>query len=354
MANDNSRRIVVVGGGVVGLTTAAALLRLGPDLAVSVLERDRIGSGASAWAGALDIPLFRSAFQRELVKASWAWHEARRKESASYRRPISITWYVEPGLDLASHNIQPLTPAEAQSWRPPEGWRLWQGPSFVIDPQAWCQELAREIEGAGRGEVVEHATVVALKPAGRGRVQAVCADGRCWVGDRIIIAMGPWLPGWNARARTWAASLGLRTKRVFGLNIAVSAGADVAAVGRPSADIFFHPAWDGSGYRLSLRHDEWDVSPDAEHRMVDEVLERAGHFLDGLLGAGRWSVTGHRVFVDSFTPERQAIIAHDGAFGDGISIVTGTHGSGIRLAPGLAQHIAGAVTAGLAGAEGAA
>lgn len=351
MSNDSNRRIVIVGGGVVGLATAVAILRLAPDLEVSVLERNRIGGGASAWAGALDIPLFGSAFERGLVEASWAWHEARRGHSAIYRRPVTMTWCAESERDLAAQNIRPLEPDGMPSWNSPEGTRLLRGPSFVIDPQAWCQALAREIAQSGRGEVVENAAIVALEPQRGGRTRAVCADGRRWIGARVAMAIGPWLPGWNARARDWAASLGLRTKRVYGLNIAIAEANDLAAIGWPSADIFLHPAWDGKGYRLSLRHDEWDVDPDCEHRMVEEVLDEAGRFLDRLLGPGRWSVTGHRVFVDSFTPQRQVVVARDGTLGAGIAIVTGTHGSGVRLAPGLAERVARALTADLTGAE---
>jgi glycine/D-amino acid oxidase-like deaminating enzyme len=334
--------VVVVGGGVIGLSAAAALLARTPGLSVIVLERTAAGNGASHYAGAMDIPYFRNAFQRELVRASWAWHEARGEVTAEYRRMVPMTWYAESDLDLQSSVTTPLADEPLETppgWLSPAGTRALHGPSFVIDSSVWCQALAREVVRSGRGEVVEGADVIALEPEPHGRLRVRCADGRSHTADHVVLALGPWLPGWDQRTRAWASSIGLRTKRVFGLNVKVAADGPGAAFGWPAADIYFHPALDGT-YRLSLRYDEWDVDPDVEHRMVDVVLERAGAFLDQLLGTGRWSVVGHRVFADSYTPDFQAFVGHCGVFGEDVTIATGTHGSGVRMAPGIAELVA--------------
>ena len=66
--------VIIVGGGVIGLTAAVTLLNRSRSLIVTVLERATIGAGASMYAGAVDIPYYRNTFQRELVQSSWAWH----------------------------------------------------------------------------------------------------------------------------------------------------------------------------------------------------------------------------------------------------------------------------------------
>jgi len=66
----------------------------------------------------------------------------------------------------------------------------------------------------------------------------------------------------------------------------------------------------------------------------------AGAFLDQLLGAARWSVVGHRVFADSYTPDFQAFVGHCSVFGEDVTVATGTHGSGVRMAPGIAELVA--------------
>ncbi|WP_158620142.1 NAD(P)/FAD-dependent oxidoreductase [Corallococcus sicarius] len=350
MAADRHPDVLVVGGGVIGLATAAALLERDPHRSVTVLERDFIGRGASMYPGAIDMPYFRTALHRQLVEASWAWHEARARETAAYRREVPMTWFVDAEIDLPSHVAPPLTSGARgipPGWRAPEGVREVVGRSFVIDPEAWCQALAQEVTRSGRGQVVEHTPVVALDEDARGAT-VKCADGRTYSAGHVVLALGPWLPDWNERTRAWSANLGLRTKRVFGLNIAVDESLRAnAAVGWPGADMYFHPAHGGGGYRLSLRHDEWGVDPDAPHEMADVVIERASGFLDLLLGKGRWSVSGHRVFVDSYTHEFEPVIAPCRALGERVTVATGTHGSGIRLAPGIAELTARTVLSSL-------
>jgi glycine/D-amino acid oxidase-like deaminating enzyme len=340
VANELNPEVLVVGGGVIGLTTAAALLERDPHMTVAVLDKGVIGGGASRHAGAIDIPYFRTPLHRHLVETSWAWHEARRAQAGGYRRRVPMIWYAEPGADLQAHIATPLAsgaPGTSPGWRLPKSIRALDGESFVIDTGAWCQALAREVTQSGRGTVIEHATVTSLDDTPRGK-RATCADGRAYTARHVVLALGPWLPGWDERTQAWSATLGLRTKRVFGLNVEVDASAQAhVAVGWPGADIYFHPAHDGSGYRLSLRHDEWGVDPDAPHAMADIVLERASGFLDQLLGKGRWSIAGHRIFADSYTPEFEPVIAPCEALGERVTIATATHGSGIRLAPGIAE-----------------
>lgn len=357
MTNELGHRVVVVGGGVIGLAAAAALLARAPRVSVTVLERAAAGEGASGYAGAMDIPYFRNAFQRDLVRASWAWHEARGDGATEYRRMVPMTWFAESDLELQSSIMAPLSSASLGAppgWLAPAGTCSFYSPSFVIDPGAWCRALVRELVQSGRAEVIEQAEVIALETGPRGPVRVNCTVGRSHIADHVVLALGPWLPGWNERTRAWASSIGLRTKRVFGLNVELSSAIDPGgAVGWPAADIYFHPApasfhpaptsSSGRAYRLSLRHDEWDVDPDAEHPMADAVLERGGAFLDRLLGAGGWSVVGQRVFADSYTPDFQAVVGSCSTLGRDITIATGSHGSGVRMAPGIAELIARAV-----------
>ena len=109
----------------------------------------------------------------------------------------------------------------------------------------------------------------------------------------------------------------------------------------------FHPAFDGDEYRMSFRHPEWDVHPDQPRTIAGTNLDQVNHFLDGLLGAGLWSVSGDRVFVDTYTPDFTPIVDGCPSLGKNVTVVTGTHGSGIRLAPGIADLVARQVLTGL-------
>ena len=65
---------LVVGGGVLGLSTAWRLAERGAD--VLVLEKSRIGSGASGAAGGIVRNYYRSPAITELIRDSVAMFEA--------------------------------------------------------------------------------------------------------------------------------------------------------------------------------------------------------------------------------------------------------------------------------------
>ena len=361
MPGNRGHRVVVAGGGVIGLAVAAVTLRRSPEVCVTVLEKAGVGGGASAHAGTIDIPYCNTERHRRLVEASWAWHDAC-AASAEYRRPVPINWYAEPGdaeSSLRSRVLPPLSPHRpggAAEWRAPEGVEEYRGRAFVIDCPAWCRALARDVELSGRGRIVERAAVVAIeeKTTAEGAATAAvrCADGTVYDAEHVVLCLGPWLPGWSQPAASWAGDRHLRTKRIAGLNVDVhSDRRPQHAVAWPSRDLHFHPAFGGGEYRMSFRHPEWDVDPDQPATLAGANLGPVNQFLDRLLGAGRWSVSGHRVFADTYTPDFTPIVERCPPLGKNVTVVTGTHGSGVRLAPGIADLVAREVLASLSLAE---
>ncbi len=347
---DERNRVIVVGGGVVGLAAAAEILRRSPGLSVTVLERAGVGGGASAYAGTIDIPYCNTERHRPLVEASWAWHGT---DCTEYRRPIPITWYAEPGdaaAKLKDSVLPPLSahPSEGGGWATPEGVDEYAGQAFVMDCPAWCRALVQEIGQSGRGRVIEHAEVTAIEEVADGLTRVRCGNDQVFEAGHVLVCLGPWLPGWSPPAEEWARSRGLRTKRVAGLNIALrSERRPQRAVAWPSRDMHFHPAFESDDYRMSFRHPVWDVDPDRPATLDGADLGRVHDFLDGLLGAGGWSISGHRVLADTYTPDFTPVVDRCPALGRNVTVVTGTHGSGVRLAPGLAELAAGRVLDGL-------
>ncbi|MEO7084785.1 MAG: FAD-dependent oxidoreductase [Gemmatimonadaceae bacterium] len=337
------REIVIVGGGVIGLTTAATLLQRSPDISVTVLERDAVGLGATGFAGAVDIPFYKNETHRRMIEVSWAWHAARQARAAAYRLPVPTTWFAEPGEiadSLKGCVLDSLALDAAPSdWAPP-GAERFRGKGFVVDCAAWCQDLVREISESGRGSVLENTEVADIDDVGSTTIVR-CVDGREYSGEHVVVALGPWFPAWNELTASWSRARGLKTKRVFGLNIAAEQGPR-GIYGWLAGDMFFHPTVRAGDFRMSFRRDTWDVHPDnrTDAKIGDLRLDAEMRFLDGLLGAGNWAVSGERVHVDSYTPEFTPIIDSCEALGRNVTVATGTHGSGIRLAPGIADIVA--------------
>jgi glycine/D-amino acid oxidase-like deaminating enzyme len=86
---------------------------------------------------------------------------------------------------------------------------------------------------------------------------------------------------------------------------------------------------------MSIKHAVWDVDPDQAQPPMPTLIERAKPLLDAVFD-GQWSVKEYKTFVDTYAPTRVPVVARtvDGY----ITVITGTHGSGVRLAPALAKR----------------
>lgn len=344
--------IVIVGGGVVGLALADAVTRRNPALDVTVLEQHDWASGATGYAGAVDIPYAHTPFHRDLVRSSqhW-WKELHTATSSPHgapqpRTPLPFTWLVrspEAAAHLQDALLSPVRPVPAPAegaWRLPPGTQALAGQAHVIDPALLCAVFLNRLAARPGVRLVHHARVARAEQQPDG-VLAITADGRQWRADRCVLALGPWLPGFVAGTAHRQPGFDVRTKRVYGLRVALTSQAAVRhGVGSAEDGIFLFPVADGE-FAMSVKHDVWDVAP-AESELPDEVLTRAARFLDAVAGPGTWRLTRTRVFADTYTPDATPRLVQFDAAGS-LLAVTGLHGSGVRLAIGMAEHTAAAV-----------
>ena len=334
------RHIVVIGGGVIGLTTAIRLLECSPHARVTVLEQNAVGSGASRYAGAIDIPYFQSQFHRQLVSFSWKWY-AGFAPAAAHRLPVPIQWFLsspadEDELRLKLNQHAAPVGAAGQGWTAPPAIHAIEGEAFVLRPEPWCQVLKQQLDTSGRATVLEQHAVTNLALR-NGKVEAVTAAATICA-DHAIVCMGPWLPAWIAPVTLWAQQQKVRIKKVFGLQVEISSSARRwCAIGWVDAGIFFLPYGRTGNYFMSVRHEEWDVTPDQPGTMVPEVAMRAATFLDQIVGPGEWRIIAPSVFMDTYNTAFQPVVEQLGEMDNRVTVITGTHGSGVRLAPGLAD-----------------
>lgn len=333
--------VVVVGGGVIGLTVAYRLLQCDPCVRVLVLEQESVGSGATRYAGAIDIPYHQTAFHQQLVNFSWNWYAAS-ASSHKYRLAVPISWYVSFGEDevdlrkklsgSVSPRLQPQGP-----WNDPADQRILDGNAFVIHPQPWCEELVRKIRESGRGQVIEKTSVTGIEPNGSHVYVATTNDSKV-VASHVIACIGPWLPHWIEPFAGFASAYTVRNKRVFALRIDMDARKHAwRGIGWPEKGIFLFPYGRTGRYAMSIKHDEWDVRPEQPGPLPIEVENRAKTFLDNLAGPRSWRITEECVFMDTYSSSFTPVVERLPEMENRVTVVTGTHGSGIRLAPGLAD-----------------
>ncbi|MFE2140783.1 NAD(P)/FAD-dependent oxidoreductase [Streptomyces sp. NPDC059456] len=352
-----SPHIGIVGAGVIGLCLADALTRLDASASVTVFERDEAASGATRYAGAIDIPYAHTGHHRAWVESArhW-WRELDRSgppmEAATSvpRTPLPFAWLTrdEPAARRLEDNlVVPLRPLPGAglaqgAWHLRAGSTGWSGEAHVIDPRALCTILLARLASTGRVRVFTQRRVTGIDPC-RDGLRIRTPGARDTQVDRCVVAAGPWLPGFAGPLGAWAAAQGVRTKRVFGLRFVLADGVRAHyGVGSAEEGIFFFPVGGGE-YAMSVKHDVWDVPP-SEGVPTAAVLGRAASFLDDLVGCGNWRLTRTRVFTDTYTADAVPRISRLNPT-NGLFVMTGLHGSGVRLAPGIASSAAESVLA---------
>jgi len=212
-----ARRIVVVGGGLMGLSAAFHLRRADPGARVAVLERDHVGAAASGASAAGVRVLGRDRAERPLALASLArWPELDRELEATtgYRRGGGLraaldatawdaapAWLAEQRADGVP--VELVDAAAARKLAPGIALSCAGAVYCAIDGQADAMATVRAFaaaakrvgarleEGVGaRGLVIEHGRVVAVERGDGGRegCDVAILTGGAWTATLLSAA----------------------------------------------------------------------------------------------------------------------------------------------------------------------
>jgi glycine/D-amino acid oxidase-like deaminating enzyme len=330
-----SSQLIVVGAGVVGLTVAYEALR-DPQVRVTLVDRSGPLAGISGRAGAGDLPLGWSERHEDLMRRSWHWHDTVLGSGPWRTRHLSVWFNLsdetrkmimggtsrldEPEAAIGDH-------AGAASWMARGGDVSW---GYRISPHLLGAELLRRMRSTSRlTELTAHVSDVVRDGDG---VRAI-VDGERVAGDAAVAAVGPWVRSQDNSWREVAEAEGVRTKRVFGFRarVAPETRGDVIFADA-DAGLFVMPTTRPDELALSIKHAEWDVEP-GEAPLPPEVLARGLEFLAMRTPVGPVLAHEKRVHVDTYNHEAVPVVRPTA----GAVVVTGTHGSGVRLSSGLAQ-----------------
>lgn len=207
--------VVIIGGGLSGLSTAVELLGLNPDCRVAVVEADRVAAGASGRATGLlgtrigpPLTVARRRFGDEVARAAYAWSIAAvrhvldlverhripcdlvagsqliaaddAKGAEAQRREADAALALGLAVSYVDRASLPALAAEAGYT---SGLRY--APAATLDPAALTRELARIGERRGLA-IFERSPVRAI---GRGSPATVSTDGGQVVADRVVVAV---------------------------------------------------------------------------------------------------------------------------------------------------------------------
>lgn len=343
MAGEDSE-FVIVGAGLLGLATAAALTRRGRQ--VTVLEQATVGHPGAGSKGSCRI--FRLGYpDPEYValarQARQFWAELEHAHETQFLSPVPQLTF-GPELDsihqamLAAGAPCELLPAAEVARRFPgaavPGPVLHEPGSSVIDADAALRALAAAVPA-----LREHTRVTGLRDDGR-RVTVRTDDGP--IGCRaVIVCAGPWTAGLLGTAGLSLPSAATQ-EQVGYLDLAGGAVPDLPILIEYGGRVFYGlPVPGAHRYKTGLHHGGPATDPDQQDHDQDPALadDLAGFLRRRLPGLASCPVFYERCIYDN-SPDEDFVIGRIG----NVVIGSGTSGHGFKFGPLVGEWLAALAT----------
>ncbi len=340
--------LAIVGGGIVGAWTLHLAQQRFPQWRICLVERFRVGDGATAHSAGVLLATGGTPRERALAALSaecyrdirgplglrttaadvfWVTQAAR----AQALRQVAVDFtigdtHVPPDL-LRDKLVGPLVLDETEVV-------LRGGTAVSHDPAQIARGLIAAsmrssnvscVEGVGVRELNAQASGVALR----------LDDGTTMRALRAVVAAGPWLAGDPFSA--FAAAASVRVKKVVALHVDRIPPPDAAAVFFPHSDAYLMPLPARNQWLFSFRADEWDCRP-LKHALEISAQDRAlaMRVVERYLPGSSDAFVGGRVFCDAYTPSGEPLVER--VPGMPVVIAGAGSGAGFRLSPGLADE----------------
>ena len=342
---DGHLDLVVVGGGVLGLTTAVIAKLDNPEWAIKVVERDQVGRGATGYTAGLSFPVARDTWQASLVRDGEAGYRRLVAELPDLPvRDIEVLWAVDrnrlPEFTSRLVGAPPRPASEAEidalrdaypdfKIRSDEEVMTTDERCFHVDGRGFAQRLARWLRAADPGSILEGVEAARTRRQDDGW-DVVLGDGGVLRAPRVVVAVGPWRS--EGLEPGSAGVPPIRVKKVAALHLAHRPRPGAPALVLWDDDAFVLPLEEQGFSLFSYTNLTWDVDPDRRLALTADETADAIAVLEPRSRTLAASLAGSRVFCDGYTEDRVPSLR----YADGLVAIGGCSGSGVRLAPGLA------------------
>ena len=269
-----SKRIGIVGGGIIGLTTAEVIRRRFVDAEINIFDQDMIGRGASSYSVGLSFPFARSQQVRDLIHPldeDWPELLMGVDNVQELYRPLSFVGL--SGKGRSAETLSGFLPGAAQNEDIAPSFREHLGfgnanfgfetvsaaDCFWGDVGNICQVIAKRLRQSPNVSLYEATEIVNLN-ANASRPVFRDQRGAMHEFDFVVIAIGPYT--FSGPFSGMSDLLGLRTKRIVALHIDSPPPSDAPIVFYHDADAFILPQPEARRWLYSFTCDDWDVQPD--------------------------------------------------------------------------------------------
>jgi sarcosine oxidase subunit beta len=350
--------VVVIGGGVMGLMTAAHLRQLGAGRVVLV-ERRHLGAGESGKSGAILRQHYSHVQTVRMARHSlqeFASFQERTGRDIGFRRmgmlfiaaaaeraalDANVRLQQAEGVQtslLESGDLRALEPRGrfddvVAAWEPEAG---------SVDPVRTVGAMGAEAARLGVEIVLGcEVTAVHVEPGGDGRrvVGVETTQGRVAT-RQVVAATGPWSARLLAAAGVDVPLEVVRPEQAF-LRPPADFGDDHPIVADLPNEVYYKPEGGTTRVGRIAYDDDARVDPDAYDEGVagaflHECRQRVQRRLPAYARAVLW---GGGAALYTITPDGQAVIGPIGGL-EGFVLVTGFSGHGFKLSPAVGRGVA--------------
>jgi glycine/D-amino acid oxidase-like deaminating enzyme len=339
---------VIVGAGIIGLQVAHYLRKSEPAASILILERGRVGGGASHHSVGLHLPYGRTSARRALSEISHRENDRRfAGQPHPLRSDVAFTGVVSSenaAAQLAAFHVAPKLNADTGSAFGSVAAFARIGQQTVLtveechytDVGGLCRLLAAQLRREEQVEIWEGAAVAQLDDSNSG-VTAELSYGEVVRSRQLILAIGPWVR--HSPFDRLTGELNVRVKKVAALQLNRLPERHDAAIFLLDEDAFLLPMYAAGYWVFSYTSTTWDVSPNSVPPLTRadrlEALEVLSRYFPDLVGV----CNGGRAFCDAYTTEPAPIVRR---LTDHPQIIFAgaAGGSGYRLSPGIAIRVA--------------
>jgi sarcosine oxidase subunit beta len=346
--------VVIVGGGLMGLSVAFHLRRAEPGVRVTLLERAQAGAAASGASAAGVRVMGRDPAERALALASLArWPELDREleGSTGYRRGGGLrvaldaeAWSQTPAWVAEQRGdgvpVEALSGADVRRVAPAIVPGCPGGVFCALDGQAGAMATVAAFAGAARrlgARLDEDAAAATLVVEG-GRVTGVTrADGRLEPCDVAIVAAGAWTPkllqGFGVRIPMTTRPLQMLLTEPSPMSLAPVISAFGRRLSLKQLDDGAYLI--GGGWPAHVRDETanlWELQDDSVRSSLEVAREVYPPVADGKLARG-WA--GLEAFMPDDLPVLGPVPGHSG-----LLVAAGFSGHGFALSPVVGDILA--------------
>ena len=342
--------MVVVGAGIVGITTANELAKAYPEQRILLLDQDLPGHGATRYSIGMDFPYGQTSEKRAMSATARDFYRKLKAEDPQlkiYRKAFYGIIHRDKVPDLLAASFDGVRLANQDEieflFREHPGLQLSEDDAVLTGCEASYANtlsvslaLLDQFRSAGNSEVYEGAKVVQVHQLDDG-VELQLEGGTSLQTQQLVLATGPWLPQNLVNESTKVPSLAV--KKIVCFNLSKAFTRVTPMIYFFDHDTFLMPTPERGGAVLSISSKEWNCQPNSASLNVnaDELADKEkvlNKYYPELLS----QVVGNRVFCDAYRPDFTAI-AQPLKDHPNIVIAGGGSGSGFRLAPAIALSV---------------